>query len=87
MTDAPGWYYTEAGFLYAENEDECEVIAYEYEFEEWMMHTYDIDTDVMQTIMTMYAGLVLGGLFFAIVFCTVITIEDIKELYNESKKN
>jgi|SanBayMetagenome_1026888.scaffolds.fasta_scaffold67621_1 hypothetical protein len=41
----------------------------------------------MQTIMTMYAGLVLGGLFFAIVFCTVITIEDIKELYNESKKN
>jgi len=44
MTDAPGWYYTEAGFLYAENEDECEVIAYEYEFEEWMMHTYDIDT-------------------------------------------
>jgi len=33
--------------------------------------------------MTMYAGLVLGGLFFAIVFCTVITIEDIKEIYNE----
>ncbi len=48
MTDAPGWYYTEAGFLYAENEDECEVIAYEYEFEEWMMHTYDIDTDVVE---------------------------------------
>jgi len=34
--------------------------------------------------MTMYAGLVLGGLFFAIVFCTVITIEDIKEIYNEA---
>lgn len=39
----------------------------------------------MQTFMTFYAGLVFGGLFLAIVFCTVVTIEDLKEFYNEKK--
>lgn len=45
MNYQPEWYYRLEGFIYAENYDECEVIASEREFFDWVVKEYDLDEE------------------------------------------